>query len=238
MKSLKITLVTLIVACIVVVFVSSNIVAAFSSSDVTVDTRFSSDALRIGQLLDARIIFYSNTQQVKIQRIGFQFDFNDINYFYGPDLSGNPVTVAANSSYTTDPILFYLPANATPGLHTYYVGVEGLDASGNSFSWDSSNQTITVISGGGTTTTPTPTVTATPSGGGGTAAPQNWTMYIVVIAVVAIAVAVVFIFMEVRKKPKKPAPVAESPTPPAESPKPEADKPTPATDQPLKDIEE
>jgi flagellar basal body-associated protein FliL len=238
MKSLKIALLTLVVACIVVVLVSSSTVAAFSSSDATVETHFSSDALRIGQLLDARIVFYSNTQQVKIQRIGFQFDFNDINYFYGPDLSDNPVTVAANDSYTTDPILFYLPANATQGLHTYYVGVEGLDAAGNSFSWDSSNQSITVISSGGTTTTPTPTVTATPSGGGGTAATQNWTLYILVIAVVAIGIAVAFIFMEVRKKPKKSSPVAESPTSPAESPKPEADKPAPATDQPLKDIEE
>jgi flagellar basal body-associated protein FliL len=237
MKSLKITLVTLIVACIVVVFVSSNIVAAFSSSDATAEVRFASDTLQVGPMQDARIIFKSNTQQVQILKIGFQFDFNDINYFYGPDLTSNPVTVAVNDSYTTAPILFTLPANATAGVHTYYIGVEGKDAAGNSFSWDSSNQTIPIItSGGGTTTTPTPT--ATQSGDGGTATPQNWTLYIAVIAVVAIGIAVAFIVMEIRKKPKKPAPVAESKTPPAESPKPEADKPTPTTDQPLKDIEE
>jgi flagellar basal body-associated protein FliL len=223
--------ITLIITFIVVAFLSVGLVAALNASDATAEAYFSGETLKIGDTAFVRIKFISNTdQQLTIERVGINFDWTDADYFYGHTLS-TPVTIGANESYVCDPILFQILYNVSAGSHSYYIGVDGTDASGNDFSWDAPTQTIILIGAGSTTTTPTPTPTSTGGGGGGTGSTPNWTIYVAVIAVVAIVIAVLFMVMEMRKKPKKA-------TPEAESPKSEADKPKPASDQPLKDIEE
>jgi hypothetical protein len=236
LKSTKPLRIALILSFIVVVFVSSGVVSALNASDASATAYWSTgnEPLTIGTPLFVRINFQSNIdQQLQVDRIGVNFDWMNETDFYGVTLS-SPKIVEANSSYISNPILFEIPFNVTAGKHNYHIGVDGTDASGATFQWDSPTVTVNIgYANSGTTPTPT----ATQSGDGGTATPQNWTLYIAVIAVVAIGIAVAFIFIEIWKKPKKPVSATESPTPPAESPKP-ADKPTPATDQPLKDIEE
>jgi hypothetical protein len=66
--------------------------------------------------------------------------------FYSHDLSATPVTIPSNGSYTFDIMSASVPSNVTAGLHSYFVGIDGLQ-NNISFSWDSSPATIQIHDG-------------------------------------------------------------------------------------------
>jgi hypothetical protein len=246
LKSMKLLRISLTAAFVVAIFVSVGLVSALNSNDASAVVYWGgSDPIRPGDIIFARITFTNHlSQQLQIQGIGINFDWQNETEFYGHNLSDSPQgpqTVLANDSYTCDPILIQVPYTVSLGPHNYNVGVDGLDASGTAFSWD--GPTTTIVLGASTQVTPTPTSSTNPGGGGQTGSPQNWTVYIIAaIAVVAIIIAVIFLFMEIRKKPKKPAQKAESKTPEKQAPEaekqaPEAEKPKPTSEQPLENIE-
>ena len=63
--------------------------------------------------------------------------------FSGKDLTNNPQTIPGHGNYTSDPIMLQIPFNVSVGSHTYFVGVDGVDASGN-FTWNGPNETIQI----------------------------------------------------------------------------------------------
>jgi len=99
-----------------------------------------------GDTLSIRITFKSNyAEQLRIYRIGLQFDWMDPNEFYTSDFFDSPVTIPRQGTYIFDPIAIQIPLNATAGSHSYFVAIDGLEGiSASSFSWNSSSFTIEV----------------------------------------------------------------------------------------------
>ncbi len=211
-----------ILPLLLVILFSAGIVSALNSSDASAQVFWSSDILHPASNAGFRITFISNTDdQLTVQLIGVHFDWMADGAFSGKDLSNDPQTIPARGNYTSDPIMIQIPFNVSVGSHTYFVGVDGVDSSGN-FTWSGPNQTIQVTYTSTSETSPTPNPTPTPGGSGGQAgSPPNITTYLLIVAVVAIVIAVAAIVMELRKKTKQVNSVA--------------DKTNPVTDQPQKD---
>ena len=204
---------------ILVIFLTAGIVSALNPSDASASVFWSADTIHPATNVGFRVTFNSNTdQQLIIQRIGVHFDWMDEGAFSGKDLSSNPQTLPSHGNYTSDPIFLQVPYNVSVGSHTYFVGVDGVDSSGN-FTWSGPNETIqiTYTTTGSTTPNPTPT----PGGNGQAGSPPNLVPYLIIVAVVAIVIALAVIVKELRKKPKQVTSVT--------------DKPKPATDQPQKE---
>ena len=99
-----------------------------------------------GDTISIRITFKSSSaDQLKIYRIGLQFDWMPSDSFSGLDLSDSPVTVPSQGTYIFDPIAIQIPLNATAGPHSYFVGIDGTEGlSASSFSWNSPSFTIEI----------------------------------------------------------------------------------------------
>ena len=193
----------LMVSFVLAIFVFSGLVSALDTNAISAYPVLSKQALNIGSSVTVRITVQSNTdEQLQITGIGINFDWMDSGLFFGPK---NPVTLAANGSYTTPPFTVQVPTNVTVGSHTYFVGVDGTEGtSQNEFYWNSTTSTIIVLPANqtGTTITPGPT-----GGGGGQTAssPLNTILYIAVVAIVVIVViAVIVMLMQKKRKTTTP----------------------------------
>jgi hypothetical protein len=98
-----------------------------------------------GSTISITIAFKSNSaDQLEIYNIGLHFDWMSSDNFSGNDLSDNPVTILSQGTYIFDPIVIQIPLNASAGLHSCFVGVDGIQGSSSSFSWDSPTLTIQI----------------------------------------------------------------------------------------------
>ncbi len=229
MKTLK---VAIIVSFLIVIFASVSIASAATTTISATGTLFWSEAPSPGKAVEVTINFQSaSSLQLSLYRIGIHADWQESGQYYTKDLSSDPQIVEANGIYPTK-VTITIPATASVGAHTFKIAVDGFDADGNQFNWDSADQTVNVVSPG-STTDPNSGPTGSPDN------PSNGAIdpliiYIAVIAVVAVAAVLVAILVVKRKsKPNatSAAPYAPEPdsNPPPETPKPEdkspADKP-------------
>jgi hypothetical protein len=213
----------LLVSFVLAIFVSSGLVSALETSAISAYPVLSKDVVNIGSSVTVRITVQSNIdEQLQITHIGINFDWMDSGLFFGPK---DPVTLAANSSYTTPPFIVQIPTNVTLGSHFYFVGVDGTESTNQQeFYWNSSTSSIIVLGANQTGTTITPSPTGGGGGGGETSiSPLTLILYFAVIAVVVVIVIAVIVMVMKRKKKKKPteptdtaAPVVEQPPKPAE----------------------
>jgi hypothetical protein len=216
MKTQKVAVILTILA---VVFLSISVVsAALSANDATITARLSNPTPKPGNAETVTVIFQSHvSQQLQILRYGIHADWMaGADDFEGPNLSGNPATVEANGQYNGS-FIIVIPTTASIGSHTYYVGVDGVDASGQVFSLNSAEATVQVVASSNN-----PTVGPSGSGGGQTTALPDWAPYIIVVAVVVIVVIIAFIMLKRNKR--KPAPANPSSAEPTANP-PESTKP-------------
>lgn len=120
-------------------------VSALGSDEASVSLYWSSQMLYQGDTASVRITLKSNSaDQLLIYYIGVHFDWMPADGFYGLDLSDNPVLVPASGSYIFDPMSIQIPANVSTGAHSYFVGIDGVQGSSSSFSWDSPASTIQI----------------------------------------------------------------------------------------------
>lgn len=215
-KILKKLQIALTLSLVAVVLFCGGIVSALNTEDASALAFFSNDTPHLGETVAFRVEFNvsSSASQVQIKTVGIHFDWMDQDVFAGKTLT-TPQSVTSDLSYLSDPIFTQIPLNVTAGTHSYFIGVDGTDASGD-FSWDSPAQSIPVTYSNGQT--PVPTATPNPTGDGQAEGPPNFLTILVVVAVVAIVIAVAVIVMEVRKKPKQVNPVAEKANPVVEQP--------------------
>lgn len=218
MKTQKIIL---IVSFVLAIFVSSGLVSALDTNELSTTPVFSKSTLNIGSSVTVRITVQSNTDdQLSIIHVGVNFDWMPSGRFAGPDLSSNPVVIAGRGSYTTPPFIVQVPTNVSLGSHFYFVGVDGTEsANQNEFYWNSSTASIIVLGANQTGTTITPG----PTGGGGggdqtSISPLTLILYFAVVAVVVVIVIAVIVVVIKRKKKKKPTEPADTPAPVAEQP--------------------
>ena len=135
--------VAFVLSFIVIILSSAGFVSALNTSDASATVYLSSETFRPNETIAFRITFTSNTdQQIIVQRIGIHFDWMGEDVFSGKDLSSSPQTIPGYGNYTSDPIISQIPFNASVGSHTYYVGVDGLDVSGN-FTWNGPEPNVT-----------------------------------------------------------------------------------------------
>jgi hypothetical protein len=219
LKTIKlVTLITLIA----VISVSIGAVSALSASDATITANLANSSPAVGQLISVSVTFQSHTsQQLRILAVGLHGDWMVADRLYGPTLSNDPPVVDGNGNYVTQ---FTVPVTSDVplGTHTYYVGVDGVDSSGTSFSLNSAEATLQVIPSGSTVITPTPTATAAPSqGGGAPLGSDDLLFYVAIVAIVAMVVlAVLVLFTLKRRTHARPAAQPVS-NPSTEQPKPE-----------------
>ena len=198
MKSIRISL---IVAVITIAFLcSGGLVAALNSDEASVRVFFVPQTLQPGQSVTITIFFTTtSTDTLQITNVGIHFDWMPTDGFYGYDLSSANVTVTSSSGpYNFNQIIIQVPANVTAGIHTYFVGVDGLQGtSATPFAWSSSPTEVEV---GGSNTAPTPT----PTNSGGQPAGQSNLLLYGAIAAAVVIVALLIIVLVVRKKRAKP----------------------------------
>jgi preprotein translocase subunit SecG len=205
-----------IVTVLAVVFLSIGLVSALSSSDVVIHASLSNPTPRAGDMVLVSVTFQSNVaQELKIYAIGVHADWMDATQLYGPNLSSDPQTVEANGVYSTQ-FSLPIPSSASVGTHTFTIGVDGLDASGNAFSLDSAQSQVQVLDASSSTGPGT----TNPNGQTGT---SDWLPYLVVAAAAVVVVVLVLLVMMRSRKGRKPAVQSSSEAP--VSPEPEAPKP-------------
>jgi len=196
-KTLKLAI---IVSFLSVLFASVSIVSA-ATMEGTAVAFWSVTYPAPGTQVSLTVTFESGSSEtLYLYAIGVHGDWMEAGRFYGPDLSDDPVPIASGQSYTTK-IILDIPITAGLGEHEYYIGVDGVKANGESFSWDSSTYTVKFAMNSG----PTPT---SQSNTGSTNQPSdsglnNILIYAAVIVVVAV-VAVLLAVLIVKKSGKKP----------------------------------
>jgi hypothetical protein len=136
----------LIIACFsIICTLFSGVASALEQDDLMVSLVWSSQMLYQGSSVNVRIFLISNfSQELTISYVGLHFDWMESNHFMGHDLSDDPVTVPSYGTHAFDPINILIPEDASIGAHTYFVGIDGLQAGSLNFSWDSPIQTLLI----------------------------------------------------------------------------------------------
>jgi hypothetical protein len=212
-KTLQITLIT---TCVLMMFVFSGVVSAISQSDLTVRPIPSTNEAAPGQTINIRVFLTNNAaNSVTIDYVGIHFDWMPSDGFYGYDLSDSPVTIEAGQSTPFGPISVAVSSTATAGEHTYFVGIEGVEGSSSSFSWDSPTSTL-VVTGSNVNPSSNPSQTST-TDGSSSSLPTNLLLDIVLIVVIVVVVVFMLVFLKRGKnKPASAEPAEEQPTVPAD----------------------
>ena len=96
-----------------------------------------------GGTILASIYLKNNSPDIlTIQKVGIQFDWMPSDQFLGYDLSDKPIVIIPSADQFVDTIPIILPENVTLGEHSYFVGINGRNSTGD-FTWDS--QTFTLL---------------------------------------------------------------------------------------------
>ena len=221
-KAIKIAFSVTILAA---VFLSIGLVsAAITSNDVTISAYLSNSSLRPGDQIIVNVTFDSKVaQQLDIYAIGIHADWMQAEQLQGPNYyssDSGPVAVEANGLFSTR-FVATVPVGTSFGSHTYYIGVDGYDASGNPFSLNSAESSLQVVS---STSSSTPSPTSTQDGGLGDT--SGWLPYIVVGVVAAVMVLLVILTMMRGRKKKEPSKSQDETNynQPVSSPEPETDQ--------------
>ncbi len=213
-----------IAVIVAIFFISSflclSMVSALGSNEVSVSARWSKTSPNPGDTVTITLSFENKLQkQIQVARIGINADWmppdsagNPI--FAGPQYISNPVTVAAGDTFTSEPFSLTIPSTVKAGIHTYYIAVDGYEATGTGFSWDSQQYSITVGNSNTASSTPGPSTTNSDTS---TNNPQIdiQTLIAVITITAVIVVIVVALFMSRRKG----QPVTNSQTWPPAPPK-------------------
>ncbi|HSV50017.1 MAG TPA: hypothetical protein VLH35_06840 [Candidatus Acidoferrales bacterium] len=206
MKALKLAIVISLLA----IFASVSIVSAATTMEGTAIGYWSTAEPSLGSRVTLTVNFESSSSQtLYIYAIGVHGDWMEDGRFYGPDLSDDPEVVETGGLCVKE-ITLDIPTSAGLGSHSYYIGIDGMNEAGDTFSWDSSTYPITFA----LSSNPTPTNTGS-SGGpntGSTGGLSNILVYAAVIAVVAV-VAIIIAILLVKKSGKKHVEPVESSTP-------------------------
>ncbi len=145
MKLLRLTLIAISISLICVL--SIGFVSALNPDEASALVSWASPTYYTGDTMIFRIFLQSNSPDLlQIKRVGLHFDWMPEGDFYSRDLSAAPVAIPSNGSYTFDIMSADISSNATAGLHSYIVGIEGLQ-NGVDFSWDSPPATIQIHDG-------------------------------------------------------------------------------------------
>ncbi|MEJ2242088.1 MAG: hypothetical protein P8Y18_08100 [Candidatus Bathyarchaeota archaeon] len=116
---------------------------ALEENEATASVFWLTEPINQGSIETVTIFFVNNSpQELQIYLVGLHFDWMETDQFVGNNLSDNPVVIPSYDSYTFNSIGVDIPADASLGSHSYYIGIDGLE-DGEDFSWNS--QTFDLI---------------------------------------------------------------------------------------------
>jgi hypothetical protein len=230
----KLIKVSILLAILTVSCLCIGFAAALNQDEASTHVIFSPESALPGQTVSVVIFFTStSTDQLQLSYMGLHFDWMPSDQFYGFNLSSAPITYPAGGEpYMFNPINIQIPATASPGLHTYTIGIDGTQGTGDSatpFSWSSTPATLTVLGDGTTSVSPTPTNT---NSGGGAPNGLNSVLIFGALGAVIVVIVLLVLVLLVRRRKTQPKPAAKQEAPqsqpetPGESPpksKPEED---------------
>ena len=144
--------IALVLGAITIICLSSGLAAAnVTQGDLTTHTTWSKNELPQGNSVIVTITVQSQSdQQLQIYYFGVHFDWMAEDTFAGQNLQSNPVTIPSGGSYQFTPSIINIPAGTSLGSHSYFIGIDGEDSSGQPFSWNSPDATITVVASSNT----------------------------------------------------------------------------------------
>ena len=137
----------IIVASIsIICILNIGLVSALGQEEISVSPTWSKTTAIQGDSATVTLKLTSaSSEQIRIYRVGFHFDWMPTDSFYTLDLSDDPVVVPSSGINIFEPMLIQIPANVSIGSHTYFIGVDGLDGSYESFSWNSPDFTLQIL---------------------------------------------------------------------------------------------
>ncbi len=147
---MKLSQLLLTVNCLSIIFVLFGVGFALEQDEARVTPIWSNETPDLGSSVLLNIFYINDyVEEVTIERIGVHLDWMEQDSFVGLNLSNNPVTVSSSGSYAFQPITVVIPNDVSYGIHSYFIGVDGIQGESTSFSWDSLTRTIQIQPAGG-----------------------------------------------------------------------------------------
>lgn len=144
MKAFPLTLI--VVSLSIICILNIGLVSALEQGELSIvpswlkSTPYQGDSTTVTLRLTS-----TSSNQLRIYYIGLHFDWMPADSFVGLDLSDDPVVVPASGIYIFEPMLIQIPANVSVGSHSYFVGIDGIEGSYDSFSWNSPDLTLQIL---------------------------------------------------------------------------------------------
>lgn len=144
LKFLRYPIVT-VCLCVLLCAMLCGAVFALEQNKARVSVAWSTETPYLGSTPTVTVLFINDgSEPLTISYFGLHFDWMTEDRFLGYDLSSDPVVVPAHEAEFISPVTITIPENVTVGMHTYYVGVDGVEGMLGDFSWDSSTLTIMI----------------------------------------------------------------------------------------------
>jgi hypothetical protein len=131
--------------CVLLYMMSCSAVFALEQDEARVSVAWSTQTPYLGSAPTVTVLFINDgSEPLTISYFGLHFDWMTEDRFLGYDLSADPVIVPANDAEFFSEVTITIPENVSIGMHTYYVGVDGIEGASTEFSWDSSTLSLMV----------------------------------------------------------------------------------------------
>ncbi len=214
-----------LITLLTVVFVSVGAVYA-QTNEARVLATLSKTTPSAGETIAVSITVENQaSQQFSIIRFGIHGDWMaQETDFQGPNLVNDPPTLASGGTYQGQ-FMVTIPSSASLGSHTYYIGVDAQDSSGNYYSWNSNEETLQVVPAGVTVTTPT--ASSNPNGDDGSFSTADLLFIVAIVAIVAMVVLALLVLVTLRRRNRAKYIPKSVTGPPQEEPEPEQKQPEP-----------
>jgi hypothetical protein len=154
-------LITIILLSTIVFFGYSSMIVSASTISAQCETFWDNIPMQ-GAIVSITINFENEQdKELFVYAIGIHPDWAESGQYYGTDFSNNPKKVVSYGLCSTK-FTMQIPSTITAGEHSFTVGVDGIDSSGNNFSWDSSSSNVNIRASASIVPQPS-TSTATPT---------------------------------------------------------------------------
>jgi len=195
---MKLSRLLLIIACFSIFFTPfSGVVSALEQDEARVTPMWQpTETPTPGSIVTLTIFFINDySEPLTIQRIGVHIDWMEEESFVGHDLSDDPLIVPTSGDYYFPPITITVPQDLSVGVHSYFIGVDGILVNSTAFTWDSPTRAIQIqVSGEDGTNEGN-------GGDGGTNSDGQQNQLLIIIGAVAVAgVAALILILIFRRK--------------------------------------
>jgi hypothetical protein len=169
----------------IICILNIGLVSAVEQGEISVVPSWSDSTPYQGDTVTVTLRLTStSSEQLKIYRVGLHFDWMPEGSFFTRDLFDEPVVVPSMGTHIFDLMVIQIPADASAGAHSYFIGIDGAETPYyDSFSWDSSSLTLQILDSGSKVY-------------------DTLLLYVAIVAIaVVIAVVIVVAVLKIRKKP-------------------------------------